>query len=89
MKLVLLLPRKVFKTRARVHAQTNWFKSSLSAGNGDCIEVAKLSTGHIGVRDSKDINGPILRFTDREWDAFVGGVHKGEFDGISQRKAQP
>jgi hypothetical protein len=80
---------KVFKARTREYVRANWFKSSLSAANGDCIEVAKLSTGHIGVRDSKDINGPILRFTDREWDAFVGGVHKGEFDAISQRKTQP
>jgi hypothetical protein len=81
--------RKVLKARTREHIQASWFKSSLSAANGDCLEVAKLSTGHIGVRDSKDINGPILRFTDREWDAFVGGVHKGEFDAISQRKTQP
>jgi hypothetical protein len=88
MKLVPL-SRKVFRTRTREHVLANWLKSSLSAANGDCIEVAKLSTGHIGVRDSKDINGPILRFTDREWDAFVGGVQKGEFDEISQRKAQP
>lgn len=83
------LPRKVFKSRTRQHNGAKWLKSSLSAANGDCIEVAKLSTGHIGVRDSKDVNGPVLRFTDREWEAFVGGVHKGEFDTISGRKAQP
>jgi len=32
------------------------------------------------VRDSKDPNGPILRFTREEWSAFVGGTKEGEFD---------
>jgi hypothetical protein len=57
-----------------------WFKSSLSYANGDCVEVAALPDGRIGVRDSKDIAGPVLRFTPSEWAAFVGGVRNGEFD---------
>jgi len=59
---------------------TRWVKSSLSFANGDCVEVASLPDGQIGVRDSKDANGPVLRFTAAEWKAFVGGVHGGEFD---------
>jgi hypothetical protein len=42
--------------------------------------VANLPGGGIGVRDSKDTEGPILRFTPDEWHAFIGGVHNGEFD---------
>jgi len=61
---------------------TRWFKSSLSFANGDCVEVASLPDGRIGVRDSKDANGPVLRFTAAEWKAFVGGVLGGEFDGF-------
>jgi hypothetical protein len=34
----------------------------------------------IAVRDSKDRSGPVLLFTPREWEAFVGGVRGGEFD---------
>jgi hypothetical protein len=57
-----------------------WIKSSLSYANGDCVEVANLPDGCIGVRDSKDAEGPILRFTSSEWRAFISGVRKGEFD---------
>jgi hypothetical protein len=42
--------------------------------------VANLPGGGIVVRDSKDTEGPILRFTPDEWHAFIGGVNNGEFD---------
>ncbi len=57
-----------------------WIKSSLSAYNGNCVEVAGLTGDRIRVRDSKHPKGAVLNFTPAEWDAFVGGVHKGEFD---------
>jgi len=61
----------------------HWIKSSLSFSNGNCVEVASLEGG-IGVRDSKDPEGPILRFTADEWNAFLGGVRDGEFDKFTQ-----
>ncbi|GII02217.1 DUF397 domain-containing protein [Planobispora takensis] len=57
-----------------------WKKSARSAANGQCVEVARLSDGKVGVRDSKNQQGPVLIFTPGEWDAFVGGVKDGEFD---------
>jgi hypothetical protein len=57
-----------------------WVKSSLSFSNGNCVEVAGLAGGQIGVRDSKDKTGPVLRFTPSEWRAFLGGAQNGEFD---------
>lgn len=60
--------------------ESSWIKSSLSFSNSNCVEVANLAGGEIGVRDSKDAEGPILRFTPGEWEAFIGGVHNGEFD---------
>ena len=52
-----------------------WVKSSYSSGSNDnCVEVAALPEGHFGVRDSKDTNGPVLRFTVDEWRAFVRDV---------------
>jgi Domain of unknown function (DUF397) len=62
------------------HGSDSWIKSSLSFSNGNCVEVASLSQGEIGVRDSKDSEGPVLRFTPDEWRAFLGGVRNGEFD---------
>jgi len=57
-----------------------WVKSSLSFSNGNCVEVANLPDGEIGVRNSRDSEGPVLRFTSAEWHAFLGGVRNGEFD---------
>jgi uncharacterized protein DUF397 len=62
----------------------NWVKSSLSFSNGNCVEVAGLPGGGIGVRNSRDSAGPVLRFTPDEWRAFLGGVRKGEFDGFGK-----
>jgi hypothetical protein len=62
---------------------SRWIKSSLSFSNGNWVEVASLQGGQIGVRDSKDSQGPVLSLTPGEWDAFLGGVRNGEFDTFS------
>ena len=49
----------------------SWRKSSYSMSNGQCIEVARLVAGHIGVRDSKAAEGPVLRFEPGAWTAFL------------------
>ena len=54
-----------------------WVKSSLSFSNGNCVEVASLPGGEIGVRDGRDPDGPVLRFTPGEWGAFVGRAALG------------
>jgi uncharacterized protein DUF397 len=61
-----------------------WMKSSLSYANGNCVEVASLPGGTIGVRNSRDTAGPVLVFTPDEWHAFVGGVRNGDFDSFGQ-----
>lgn len=53
-----------------------WRKSSFSMSNGDCIEVADLATGSIGIRDSKAIAGRYLRFSPHAWTAFVGDIRR-------------
>ncbi|MFI6779144.1 DUF397 domain-containing protein [Nocardia sp. NPDC050412] len=58
-----------------------WFKSTRSGATKDCVEVAFLDTGIIGVRDSKNPTGPALVFTPTEWDAFTARVQDGEFNG--------
>lgn len=60
-------------------SNAKWFKSSHSGGGNDCVEVAHLDGGMVGVRDSKNPTGPALVFTPGEWEAFTAGVHDGEF----------
>jgi Domain of unknown function (DUF397) len=62
-----------------------WVKSSLSFSNSNCVEVANLPGGQIGVRHSKHTEGLVLRSTPDEWKAFLGGVRNGEFDSFGQR----
>ena len=64
---------------------TYWVKSSLSFSNGNCVEVASLPDDEIGVRNSRDSGGAVLRFTPDEWHAFLGGVRNGEFDSFGRK----
>jgi uncharacterized protein DUF397 len=67
-------------------AGPTWVKSSLSFANGNCVEVSDLPEGAIGVRNSRDREGAVLRFTPDEWHAFIGGVRKGEFDDFGRTR---
>ena len=60
-------------------ATTRWRKSSYS-GVAECVEVAALGDGRIGVRNSNDPGAGVMTFTRAEIDAFVKGVQAGEFD---------
>lgn len=63
-------------------AGIHWKKSSWSAENGNCLEIAELPGNKVGVRDSKDTapDCPVLLFTYAEWSAFVMGLKQGDFD---------
>ncbi|HEX4093263.1 MAG TPA: DUF397 domain-containing protein [Trebonia sp.] len=61
----------------------SWTKSSLSHANGNCVEIADIADGQVGMRDSKDVTGPVLGITPEEWRAFLGGVRNGEFDNFT------
>jgi Domain of unknown function (DUF397) len=64
-------------------ARAAWHKSSISTYNGSCVEVARLRSDRIGVRDTKDHGaGPVLVFNQAEWSAFLAGAKTGEFDSI-------
>ena len=57
-----------------------WVKSSFSFANGNCVEVAELPGDSVGIRDSRDPGGPVLRFTRAEWAAFLGGARRRELE---------
>ena len=66
--------------RERPGSASYWIKSSLSYANGNCVEVAGLPGDSVGIRDSRDPGGPVLRFTRAEWAAFLRGARRGELD---------
>ncbi|WP_340561923.1 DUF397 domain-containing protein [Streptomyces sp. GSL17-111] len=51
-----------------------WIKSSYSTNGGNCLEAGYGHSGVIPVRDSKNPNGPVLRFAAADWSAFVNGL---------------
>ena len=56
-----------------------WFRAYCE--DGACVEVASSGDG-VAMRDSKNQDGPMLRFSRAEWAAFLGGVKAGDFDHL-------
>lgn len=51
-------------------SQFEFVKSTYSTGSGECVEVATNLPGAVAVRDSKDPDSKILRFSTAAWQAF-------------------
>ena len=56
-----------------------WRKARRSVGNGACVEVAPAKE-QVFIRDSQDLNGPIMRYPVSSWNAFLSDAKKGQFD---------
>lgn len=60
-----------------------WQKSRRSNANGNCVELARLTSGSdVAVRNSRDPEGPVLIYTREEIVAFVLGAKDGDFDHL-------
>lgn len=64
-------------------SEAQWFKSTRSGASQDCVEVAHLRGGVVGVRDSKNPTGPALAFAPHEWDAFTHALRRGGFESFA------
>ncbi|MBL1080105.1 DUF397 domain-containing protein [Nocardia sp. 2] len=56
-----------------------WHKAG-GCESGACVEVARVPDGRVAVRDSKNPLGGALVFTPQQWDEFLAGAARGEFD---------
>jgi hypothetical protein len=64
-----------------VSETTSWVKASASDSYGECAEMRRHA-GMVEVRDTKDREGPVLRFTAAEFAAWLDGARNGEFDHL-------
>lgn len=60
-----------------------WRTARASTANGNCVQLRR-SDGHVLVRNSRQPNGPSLRFTPAELAAFLDGARAGEFDDLCE-----
>ena len=63
-------------------SNSEWMMSSRSTGNGGSCVQARRHAGLIEVRNSKRPDAGTARFTVEEWDSFLDGAKKGEFDRL-------
>lgn len=54
------------------------WRRSRRCDTGSCVEVALIGND-VAVRDSKNPDGLVLRFSMDEWDTFQEGVRAGDF----------
>jgi hypothetical protein len=63
-------------------SDTGWIMSSRSSGNGGSCVEARRQDGMIEVRNSKAPGAGSVWFTTEEWDSFLYGAKRGEFDQL-------
>ena len=63
-------------------SETAWIMSSRSTGNGGSCVEARRHEGLIEVRNSKARDAGTVVFTVEEWDSFLFGAKRGEFDRL-------
>ena len=63
--------------QANQESALNWRKSRYSAGNGECVEVAK-SELYVQVRDSRNKTGTVLKVKAGPWQGFLSRFKSGD-----------
>ena len=58
----------------------SWTKSQRSNSQGACVEIARLDSATVAMRNSRDPQGMALVYPADAVRALVGAVRTGEFD---------
>jgi Domain of unknown function (DUF397) len=58
---------------------SNAWRRSTASGGTNCVEVS-VTGESVLMRHSQGPQGPVLKFSLAEWEAFLTGVRNGEFD---------
>lgn len=62
--------------RTQTDREPQWTRR---CADSSCVEVARDGEDVL-VRDSKNANGPMLRFSREQWRSFRAGLVAGDFD---------
>jgi hypothetical protein len=54
--------------------ELNWFKSSYSSANGQCVECALLPGGEVAVRDTQNRDRDVLSIPADAWQQFTASL---------------
>ncbi|MBW1603125.1 DUF397 domain-containing protein [Streptomyces sp. JJ66] len=60
-----------------MQATNEWFKSSYSAQNGDCLEARYAHHGIVELRDSKNEGGSVVTLNSATWVSFTTALGHG------------
>jgi hypothetical protein len=60
-----------------------WVKSRRSQGNSNCVQFAQLTGGKVGMRDSKNPDGPALILDGDAVTDLVNGLKSGDYDDMA------
>ncbi|WP_329128858.1 DUF397 domain-containing protein [Streptomyces sp. NBC_01476] len=71
------MPRARYISPSSALSGVTWRRSSHSTAANNCVETARLASGPLAVRDSKDPSGPALLFAPDAWTAFVRALAAG------------
>ncbi|GLY00643.1 MULTISPECIES: DUF397 domain-containing protein [Actinoplanes] len=67
-------------TRADFSREELTWRVATKSASLNCVEIAKVDQDTIAVRNSRRPDGDMVVYTTAEFDAFVDGVKRGEFD---------
>lgn len=64
------------------------WRTAVKSGSDNCVQVARQGAV-VMIADSKNPGGPVLSYTLQEFDAFLDGAKKGEFDDFLNLRQNP